>query len=127
MENEAREILRAALAREPAQAGNLADAIHRRVEPFEGFEVSLPTRETMREPPVHMIILDTNVLSETLRPMPSARVLEWMGSERASALFITAITEAELLCGVAGRRRHSLELVIALIFGEDLVGRVLPF
>jgi predicted nucleic acid-binding protein len=44
-----------------------------------------------------MIILDTNVLSETLRPMPSATVLEWMRSEPALALFTTAITEAELL------------------------------
>jgi predicted nucleic acid-binding protein len=78
-----------------------------------------------------MIILDTNVLSETLRPTPSARVLEWMRSEPASALFTTAITESELLYGIAllpeGRRRQSLESVVDLIFAEDLAGRVLPF
>ena len=78
-----------------------------------------------------MIILDTNVLSETLRPAPSARVLEWMRSEPASALFTTAITGSELLYGVAllpeGRRRQSLESVVGLIFAEDLAGRVLPF
>jgi predicted nucleic acid-binding protein len=60
-----------------------------------------------------MIILDTNVLSETLRRTPSTRVLEWMCSEPASALFTTAITESELLYGIAllpeGRRRQSLE------------------
>jgi toxin FitB len=78
-----------------------------------------------------MIILDTNVLSETLRPTPSARVLEWMRSEPASALFTTAITESELLYGIAllpeGRRRQSLGSVVDLIFAEDLAGRVLPF
>ena len=75
-----------------------------------------------------MIILDTNVLSETLRPTPSTRVLEWMRSEPASALFTTAITESELLYGIAllpeGRRRQSLESVVDLM---DLAGRVLPF
>jgi hypothetical protein len=67
-----------------------------------------------------MIILDTNVLSETLRPTPSTRVLEWMRSEPASALFTTAITESELLYGIAllpeGRRRQSLASVVDLIF-----------
>jgi toxin FitB len=78
-----------------------------------------------------MIVLDTNVLSETLRPTPSARVLEWMRSEPASALFTTAITEAEMLYGIAllpeGRRRGSLEAIVELIFAEDLAGRILPF
>jgi toxin FitB len=78
-----------------------------------------------------MIILDTNVLSETLRPTPSAAVLEWMRSEPVSALFTTAITEAELLYGIAllpdGRRRQSLEEVVDRIFAEDLADRVLPF
>lgn len=51
MEDEARDILRTALAQEPAQAGNLADAIRKRVEPFDGFELTLPARGPMREPP----------------------------------------------------------------------------
>jgi predicted nucleic acid-binding protein len=71
-----------------------------------------------------MIILDTNVLSETLRPTPATKVLEWMRSEPASALFTTAITESELLYGIAslpeGRRRQSLESVTDLIFAEIL-------
>ena len=78
-----------------------------------------------------MIILDTNVLSETLRPAPSTRVLEWMRSEPASALFTTAITESEMLYGVAllpeGARQQSLRSVVDLIFEQDLAGRVLPF
>jgi plasmid stability protein len=51
MEDEARDILRAALAQEPAQVGNLADAIRRRVEPLGGVELSIPPRGPMREPP----------------------------------------------------------------------------
>jgi plasmid stability protein len=49
MEDEARDILRTALAQESAQAENLADAIRRRVEPFGGCE--LPARGAMGEPP----------------------------------------------------------------------------
>jgi plasmid stability protein len=51
MEDEARDILRTVLAQEPAQVGNLADAIRKRVEPLGGVELSLPPRGPMREPP----------------------------------------------------------------------------
>lgn len=51
MEDEARDIIRTALAREPVPAGNLADAIRARVRPLGGVEVSIPPRETMRDPP----------------------------------------------------------------------------
>jgi hypothetical protein len=78
-----------------------------------------------------MIVLDTNVLSEILRPAPSAKVLEWMRAEPVSALFTTTITEAELLYGIAllpdGMRRRSLETVVHSILAEDLAGRILPF
>jgi len=78
-----------------------------------------------------MIVLDTNVLSETLRPKPSPRVLEWLRSHPATALFTTTITEAEIHFGLellpAGRRRHALQEAIARIFDTDMSGRVLPF
>ena len=78
-----------------------------------------------------MIVLDTNVLSESWRPKPAARVLEWIRSQPATALFTTAITEAELYYGIAllpqGRRRRALESAVRLIFVEDLEDRVLPF
>ena len=51
MEDEARDILRTALAQEPARLKNLADAIRRRVEPLGGVELTLPSRGPMREPP----------------------------------------------------------------------------
>jgi plasmid stability protein len=51
MEDEARDILRAALAREAKAPINLFDAIRRRVEPLGGVEIELPVREAMRDPP----------------------------------------------------------------------------
>lgn len=51
MEEEARNILRTALARESATPGNLAEAIRRRFEPLGGVVIPLPAREPIREPP----------------------------------------------------------------------------
>ncbi len=51
MEDEARDILRTALAEEPAQTSNLADAIRARIAPLGGVTLSLPRREPMRAPP----------------------------------------------------------------------------
>ena len=78
-----------------------------------------------------MIILDTNVLSETIRPSPSDQVLRWLEKYPAPQLFTTAITEAEILYGVAllpkGRRRTALQSAVELMFAEDFRDRVLPF
>jgi plasmid stability protein len=51
MEDEARDILRTALFREPAQPSNLAAAIRKRFEPLGGVELPEMPREAMREPP----------------------------------------------------------------------------
>jgi plasmid stability protein len=51
MEDEARDILRTASAQEPAEPGNLADAIRDLVEPLGGVELKLPPCGPMREPP----------------------------------------------------------------------------
>jgi plasmid stability protein len=51
MEEEARSILRAALAEEVRSPHDLAAAIHRRFAPLGGVELELPRREPMREPP----------------------------------------------------------------------------
>jgi plasmid stability protein len=48
MEEEAREILRAALAASPPENANLAEAIRRRFAAFGGLELELPRRDTMR-------------------------------------------------------------------------------
>ena len=78
-----------------------------------------------------MIVLDTNVVSEPWRSRPSPAVIAWMRAQPTTALFTTAITEAELLYGAAllpsGRRRRSLETEIEQALSEDFLGRVLPF
>ena len=51
MEDEARDILRTALAQESAETRNLADAIRELVEPLGGIELELPPRGPMQEPP----------------------------------------------------------------------------
>jgi len=62
-----------------------------------------------------MIVLDTNVISETLRPHPDARVTAWLEG-LTDDVAITTITLAELLAGVrrlpAGRRRTALTAMI---------------
>jgi toxin FitB len=44
-----------------------------------------------------MIVLDTNVLSEILRPVPESRVLDWVAAQLRSALFTTTVVEGEIL------------------------------
>ncbi len=51
MEEEARHILRAALAQKTERSTNLFETIRRRIAPIEGVELDIPTREPMREPP----------------------------------------------------------------------------
>jgi plasmid stability protein len=51
MEEEARNILRKALAEDTATPRNLAEAIRRRFAPLGGIDLRLPPRESMREPP----------------------------------------------------------------------------
>lgn len=78
-----------------------------------------------------MIVLDTNVLSETLRPRPADSVKQWMAAQAAALLYTTAISQAELLYGVAllpaGRRKLTLQEMAEAIFGQAFLGRVLPF
>ena len=51
MEEEARQVLTAALAGEPKRTLNLAESIRRLVAPLGGVELELPPRELVREPP----------------------------------------------------------------------------
>jgi hypothetical protein len=78
-----------------------------------------------------MIVLDTNVLSELMRPRPAAAVVEWVQSHPSLSLYTTTVTMAEVLHGVLrlpeGSRRDSLRAAAEAMFDEDLRGRVLPF
>ena len=78
-----------------------------------------------------MIILDTNVISEAMKRTPAPQVLRWLSGRSASDLFLTTITQAEILYGVEllakGRRRADLETAITSMFEQDFAGRILPF
>ena len=78
-----------------------------------------------------MILLDTNILSELMRPAPEKDVEKWLTAQPDASVFISAITEAELRYGVAllptGKRRSTLAAVIEDMLGEDFTGRILPF
>ncbi len=78
-----------------------------------------------------MIILDTNVVSELMRPSPNPTVEQWVATRPAARLFFSAVGEAELRYGVAimavGRRQAALASAIEAMLREDFAGRVLPF
>lgn len=78
-----------------------------------------------------MILLDTNVVSEPLRPAPDARVIAWLDAQALETLYLSAITVAELRAGVAlmpkGRRRDKLNETIEREVLPSFAGRVLPF
>ncbi|MDR3390960.1 MAG: type II toxin-antitoxin system VapC family toxin [Sulfuriferula sp.] len=78
-----------------------------------------------------MILLDTNVLSELMRPKPDERVLRWLDRQPAADLWISAITRAEINLGLAllpdGKRKQSLMDIAASMFIEDFANRCLAF
>lgn len=78
-----------------------------------------------------MILLDTNVLSELMRPAPDRGVERWLAGQPDASVFISAITEAELRYGAAvlpsGKRRSVLVTEIEGMLGEEFGGRILPF
>jgi predicted nucleic acid-binding protein len=78
-----------------------------------------------------LIILDTNVISEPLKPSPDAAVLRWLDLQSPATLYVTTISQAELLAGVsalpAGRRRTQLRNVIDKELVSLFAGRILPF
>ena len=78
-----------------------------------------------------MILLDTNVISEPLRRAPSPQVVAWLDAQSSEALYLSAITVAELRAGVAllpaGRRRKTLQENLERRVLLQFIGRILPF
>jgi len=77
-----------------------------------------------------MIVLDTNVLSEEMKPVPDSAVHLWLQQQAAGSIFTTSICQAEILLGVAllpdGRRKDDLADAAQRIFAL-FASRVLPF
>jgi predicted nucleic acid-binding protein len=78
-----------------------------------------------------MILLDTNVVSEAMRPVPEPRVIAWLDSLPAPDIWISAATVAEIQLGLAllpkGKRRNALFEMAEQMFQEGFSGRCLPF
>ncbi len=76
-------------------------------------------------------MLDANVISELIRPIPNAAVANWIGEKKSSTLFISVITEEEFRFGIAikakGRRRNELTRAIESVLNEDFAGRILSY
>ena len=77
-----------------------------------------------------MILLDTNVVSETMRPQPAENVRAWLNAQRTEDVFICMPVLAELRYGVEslprGGRRRRLEEAVAKV-EEAFATRTLPF
>ena len=78
-----------------------------------------------------MIILDTNVLSELMRPAPSPQVLAWLDAQTPDTLWLTSVSVAELLFGIArlpdGARKQAFAQAALGMLEEDFANRVLSF
>ncbi len=77
-----------------------------------------------------MIVLDTNVVSEAMKPSADPGVLAWLDAQVSETMYLSSITLAELLFGIrilpAGRRKDALDAALDGLlqaFGE----RILPF
>ena len=77
-----------------------------------------------------MILLDTNVVSEAMKPQPHPSVRDWLDAQVAETLFLSSVTVAELLFGIGalqgGKRKDNLAAAFDGVMG--LFGpRILPF
>lgn len=77
-----------------------------------------------------MILLDTNVLSELMKPAPEAAVVAWLDEQPNTTLFISAITRAEIKLGIAllpeGKRKQKIARAAERMF-EAFSDRLLVF
>ncbi|MGA2571739.1 MAG: type II toxin-antitoxin system VapC family toxin [Terracidiphilus sp.] len=77
-----------------------------------------------------MILLDTNVISEAMRPIPDSAVMAWLNSQNISELWTCTIVVAELISGLElmpdGKRQRQLKERAELMFERFFGARVLP-
>ena len=77
-----------------------------------------------------MRALDPNIASELMRPEPTPTVAAWISDRDAEELYLTAVSEAELLYSVAimptGRRRNALDAALSRWLDLGFADRILP-
>jgi predicted nucleic acid-binding protein len=78
-----------------------------------------------------MLLLDTNVVSELMRPRPHPRVLAWVAAQPLSEMAIATITVMEVRFGIAllprSKRRTELDTKFRQFLARGFAGRVLSF
>lgn len=78
-----------------------------------------------------MFVLDTNVVSELMKPAPHAAVLHWVQGQPLEQLAVTSVTVAEILYGLdrlpEGQRRAGLASQFHAFLSRGFTQRVLPF
>ena len=77
-----------------------------------------------------MILLDTNVVSEAMKPEPHPAVRDWLDAQAAETLYLSSVTIAELMFGIgalpSGRRKDNLAATLDGVL-ELFDARILPF
>jgi len=78
-----------------------------------------------------MIVLDTNVISEPLKPRADPAVIRWLDAQHPDTLYLTAVNLAEVLIGIAllpaGKRKSSMELAAQSLLARLFADRILSF
>ena len=76
-------------------------------------------------------LLDTNVLSELMRTEPEKKVLVWFEANTNNSFYISSITQAEILLGIAllpdGKKKSKLINASDKLFSEDFANRIYSF
>jgi hypothetical protein len=78
-----------------------------------------------------MIVLDTNVVSEALKPGRDPAVISWLDQQSAETLYLTATSLAELLIGIGvmpdGKRKTTISAALDSLISQLFDSRILPF
>lgn len=78
-----------------------------------------------------MILLDTNIISEMMKPIPNTFVKEWINRQEITQLFVSTFTIAEISYGLnalpEGHRRQDLEQAFNKAIQEAFENRILTF
>jgi len=78
-----------------------------------------------------MIVLDTNVVSEALKPGRDLSVINWLDQQSAETLYLTATSLSELLIGIAvlpgGKRKSAIGSALDSLMSRLFGSRILPF
>ena len=78
-----------------------------------------------------MIVLDTNVVSEPMKPNGNPTVQAWLDQQVAETLYLTATSLSELLVGIEilpdGKRKEGLDAALVELVARLFGSRILPF